>query len=166
MLRDKNLIALSHQHQHALALCVRLDRSIQSGEVDTDAWQAEIQQIFEREIGVHFQAEERALFPAAVSFPELRALVEELLTEHKRLRELFASARKRQLAPSDFRNFADTLSAHIRKEERQLFETMQQKLSADELASLGKALAPALAASSQPCLIPSGATRLRPKISG
>jgi len=45
MLRDKNLIPLSHQHQHALALCVRLDRALQAGEVDAEAWQAEIQQI-------------------------------------------------------------------------------------------------------------------------
>ena len=29
MLRDRNLIPLSHQHQHALALCVRLDRALQ-----------------------------------------------------------------------------------------------------------------------------------------
>ena len=31
MLRDRNLIPLSHQHQHALALCVRLDRGLKSG---------------------------------------------------------------------------------------------------------------------------------------
>jgi len=50
MLRDKALIPLSHQHQHCLALCVRLDRALQAGEVDLEAWQAEIQQIFEQEI--------------------------------------------------------------------------------------------------------------------
>ena len=31
MLRDRNLIPLSRQHQHALALCVRLDRDLKSG---------------------------------------------------------------------------------------------------------------------------------------
>ena len=121
MLRDKNLIPLSRQHQHALVLCVRLDRAIQSGEVDADAWQAEIQQIFEQEVAAHFEAEELELFPAAARLSELRALVEELLAEHKRLRDFVASAAKRQLAPSDLKIFADTLSAHIRKEERQLF---------------------------------------------
>ncbi len=65
MLRDKNLIPLSHQHQHCLALCVRLDRAIQAGDVDLEAWQAEIQQIFEQEITFHFAAEENELFPAA-----------------------------------------------------------------------------------------------------
>ncbi len=68
MLRDKNLIPLSHQHQHALAVCVRLDRALQAGEVDMEAWQAELQQIYESEIVVHFAAEERDLFPAAEKF--------------------------------------------------------------------------------------------------
>ena len=27
MLRDKNLVPLSRQHQHALALCVRINRA-------------------------------------------------------------------------------------------------------------------------------------------
>ena len=78
MLRDKNLIPLSHQHQHCLALCVRLDRAIQAGEVDLEAWQAEIQQIFEQEISFHFAAEEKELFPVAARFPELQPLVQEL----------------------------------------------------------------------------------------
>ncbi len=95
MLRDKNLIPLSRQHQHALALCVRLDRAVQSGQVDAEVWQAEIQQIFEQEIAVHFEAEERELFPAAASRPELRSLVEELLDEHEALRQVFACAATR-----------------------------------------------------------------------
>jgi hemerythrin-like domain-containing protein len=166
MLRDKNLIPLSRQHQHALALCVRLDRAVESGRVDPGAWQTEIQQIFEREIAVHFEAEELELFPAAARLPELRSLVEELQAEHNFLRKLFAAAANRQLTLPDLKNFAEKLSAHIRKEERQLFERMQQVLSAGELAAIGKALEAALANSSQACIIPSEATRLRPKTSG
>jgi len=166
MLRDKNLIPLSRQHQHALALCVRLDRAVQSGQVDAEAWQAEIQQIFEQEIAVHFEAEERELFPAAANRPELRSLVEELLDEHEALRLVFASAATRRLTSDDLRSFAARLSTHIRKEERNLFERMQKLLSIDELAAVGKALEAALADSPQACIIPSDATRLRPKPSG
>ncbi|HEV2715517.1 MAG TPA: hemerythrin domain-containing protein [Terriglobales bacterium] len=165
MLRDKNLVPLSRQHQHALALCVRLDRAVESGRVDPGAWQTEIQQIFEQEIAVHFEAEELELFPAAARLSELRSLVEELLAEHNSLRELFAAAANRQLTLPDLKSFAEKLSAHIRKEERQLFEQLQQKLSADQLAMLGKALEAALANSSEACIIPSEATRLRPKAS-
>jgi hemerythrin-like domain-containing protein len=166
MLRDKNLIPLSRQHQHALALCVRLDRAIQSGEVDAEAWQAEIQQIFEQEIAIHFEAEEREIFPAAAHCPELRSLVDELLDEHKALCQVFACAATRQLTSDDLRSFAARLSAHIRKEERDLFERMQKLLSTNELAAIGKAVETALANSSQACIIPGDATRLRPKPSG
>ncbi|HEV2729604.1 MAG TPA: hemerythrin domain-containing protein [Terriglobales bacterium] len=166
MLRNKNLVPLSRQHQHALALCVRLDRAVESGRVDPGAWQTEIQQIFEQEIAVHFEAEELELFPAAARLSELRSLVEELLAEHNFLRGLFAAAASRRLTLPDLKSFAEKLSAHIRKEERQLFEQLQQKLSAGELAAIGKALEAALANSSQACIIPSEATRLRPKTSG
>src|SRR6266568_3315215 len=79
MLRDKNLIPLSRQHQHALALCVRIDRAIQAGEVDLQAWQVEIHQSFQQEIQFHFLAEEKELFPAAKRFPEFCGLVEGLV---------------------------------------------------------------------------------------
>ena len=65
MLRDKSLIPLSHQHQHALALCVRMDRARPIAEKDLPAWLAEIRQAFEAEIKIHFAAEEAVVFPEA-----------------------------------------------------------------------------------------------------
>lgn len=163
MLRDKNLIPLSHQHQHALALCVRIDRATGSGELEVEAWQAEIQQIYEQEIGIHFAAEEKALFPAAKEFSELRSLVEELLKEHTILREYFARAARREMSENDLQQFARTLAAHIRKEERHLFEGMQQRMTPELLASLGHALEKELANASNACLLPNAATHLRPR---
>jgi hemerythrin-like domain-containing protein len=163
MLRDKNLIPLSRQHQHALALCVRLDRAIQAGEIDLEAWQAEIAQIFEQEIGIHFAAEEKELFPPAAKFLELRSVVQELMAEHARLREMFARAQTRALDENDLSAFALALSQHIRKEERQLFEGMQKVMSAAELGTIGAALDVALKEATQACIVPSDATRLRPK---
>jgi hemerythrin-like domain-containing protein len=86
MLRDKNLIPLSHQHQRALALCVRIERASPIPDADLVAWQAEVAQLFQNEISVHFDAEERVLFPAARRFEELVPLVEELVNEHHELR--------------------------------------------------------------------------------
>src|SRR5580693_2420655 len=68
MLRDKNLIPLSHQHQHCLALCVRLDRALQAGGVDLEAWQAEIQQIFEQEITFHLPPRKKSCFRWLLDF--------------------------------------------------------------------------------------------------
>jgi hemerythrin-like domain-containing protein len=163
MLRDKNLIPLSRQHQHALALCLRIDRAVQAGEADLEAWQAEIQQVFEQEIGFHFAAEEKELFPAAARFPELKPLVEELLTGHTILRDLFSRAAARTLRVAGLQVLVEKLASHIRKEERQLFEEMQKVMKPEELAALGKALDKALADASRTCLLPIRATRLRPK---
>jgi hemerythrin superfamily protein len=161
MLRNQNLIPLSHQHQHALALCVRIDRALQAGEVNLKAWRQEIWQIFEQEIAIHFAAEEKVLFPAGERFAELHVLVKTLREEHEILRNYFARAGACSLNKQELGAFAGTLSAHVRKEERQLFERLQQLAKREELGALGKALNEALAAASDACLVPSQSTRLR-----
>jgi hemerythrin-like domain-containing protein len=157
MLRDKNLIPLSHQHQHCLALCVRLDRALQAGGVDLEAWQAEIQQIFEQEITFHFAAEEKELFP------ELQPLVQELLTGHILLRDFFSRAAARKLHVAGLQALVEKLASHIRKEERELFEGMQRLMKPEELSIVGVALQQSLADASNACILPTAATRLRPK---
>lgn len=151
MLRDKSLIPLSHQHQHALALCVRIERASPIAADDLDSWQAEIAQTFQNEIKIHFAAEEQVLFPAGLRFAELSTLVEELLAEHASLREEFTRAEERTMSAQQLANFARTLSAHIRKEERRLFERMQELLTGDELAILGECLDHALKDATQAC---------------
>jgi hemerythrin-like domain-containing protein len=162
MLRNKNLVALSRQHHHALALCVRLDRALQAGPVDAEAWQREIAQHFEQDAKVHFAAEESEVFPVAARHESLRPLVDELLAEHELLREWFAGAAARSLDPTSLGEFQDSFARHIRKEERQLFEGMQCVMSSDALDAVGLALEKALAGASTACVIPTEATRLRP----
>jgi hemerythrin-like domain-containing protein len=157
MLRDRNLVPLSRQHQHALALCVRIDRAAPVGDADLAAWQAEIAQHFQSEVRFHFAAEEQVLFPAARKLPELIPLVEELLADHTELREYFAQAEVRQMAATELSLFAQRMSAHIRKEERHLFERMQELMTPEELALLGQNLDEALKDAVQACALPSGA---------
>src|SRR5581483_6173087 len=133
MLRDKSLIPLSHQHQHALALCVRIERASPIPAGDVAAWQKETAHIFQSEIQTHFAAEEQVVFPAAQKFEELQALVAELTSEHGELRDKFAAAMAESMAPQDIAALGQLLSAHIRKEERQLFERLQQLLGGDGL---------------------------------
>lgn len=161
MLRNKNLIPLSHQHQRALALCVRIDRASPIAEADLAAWQAEIAQIFQSEIRIHFAAEEQALFPAGRRYADLVLLTEELLSDHEWLRSQFARATTETMTTKAIQGLAARLSAHIRKEERQLFEQLQDRMSADEMASTGRALDQALKESEQTCILPTEATRLK-----
>jgi hemerythrin-like domain-containing protein len=154
MLRDRNLIPLSRQHQHALALCVRIDRASPIAEPDLAAWQAEVAEHFRTEIRVHFAAEEQFVFPAARAFPELNLLVEELLSEHAWLRERFAKAEAQGMSGGEMAEFAQGLSAHIRKEERQLFERLQEVMGERELAAMGQKLEDALKEAKQSCILP------------
>jgi len=160
MLRDKSLIPLSHQHQRALALCVRIDRAPPIPANDLQAWQVEIGQLFEQEIEIHFAAEEGVVFPAAERFSELVPLVEELIVEHGSLRVLFRQAEARCMSAQTLSALGQQLSAHIRKEERQLFERMQQVMNAQELKTLGMQLEAALKDSTRSCILPNKVTKL------
>jgi hemerythrin-like domain-containing protein len=162
MLRDRNLIPLSRQHQHALALCVRIERALPEGSVDLNGWQREIEQHYAQEIRFHFEAEEKLLFPAAGQFAELKPLVEDLRGEHRRLREIFGRAGKRKLNESALREFATLLSGHIRKEERQLFEALQKRMGVEDLNSLGERLTRALEGAGGSCILPQSRVPSKP----
>ena len=158
MLRNKSLVPLSRQHQHALALCVRIDRASPIEDGRLDAWQDEITQHFQQEIRVHFAAEEDLLFPGARKFAELIPLVEELMAEHATLRKEFAQAEVHALSAKSLLAFAKSLSTHIRKEERHLFERLQQLLQPEELGALGATLEVALKGAVDACILPAAAT--------
>jgi len=162
MLRDQNLVPLSRQHQHALALCVRIDRASPIGDLEIGVWQAEIAQHFQNEIRIHFAAEEHVLFPAARRFPALNALIDELLSDHFVLREAFAKAEAHTMTASELKTFAEQMSVHVRKEERLLFERMQELMTQEALAAVGGRLAEALKESSEACVLRSEAARVRP----
>ena len=137
VLRDRNLVPLSHQHQHALALCVRIERGLGSEKPEPQHWQQEIAQLFESEIRYHFEAEEKVLFPFAECAPHLRNLVDELRVEHGSLRHYAAGAAAGGLSVPEIQLIAASLAAHVRKEERQLFEGMQEFFPAEELTRVG-----------------------------
>jgi hemerythrin-like domain-containing protein len=140
MQRDRNLIPLSHQHQHALALCVQIERGLRSEHPNPQHWQQEIARLFESEIRYHFEAEEKVLFPFAQRAPSLRDLVDELRIEHVSLRQYAAGAAAGRLTVPELQLFAASLAAHVRKEERQLFEGIQEFFSLEDLTKAGAEL--------------------------
>lgn len=151
MLRDPNLVPLSHQHQHALALTVRITRALHDESVDLGPWQEEIVQHWNAEIGRHFTAEEEILFPAAVE-AGMGPLVGELLAQHSLLTARVLQARRKEMSRDDLSRFAAELSEHIRIEERQLFETCQERFTPEQLRDIGTRLQQALGGTS--CVLP------------
>jgi iron-sulfur cluster repair protein YtfE (RIC family) len=127
MRRHIGLIPLSHDHQHALALCVMADR-------DSDAAHASanIIQTFDSEILDHFQFEEQVLFPMLAGFEPLADLVAELTAEHVRIIG-FVTELRHMADMAVVRKLCASLRDHVRKEESVLFEQAQELLSAEQL---------------------------------
>jgi len=70
----------------------------------------------------------------------LTKLVEELLGEHQTLRRCLRRAAVGKLDSPAVQGLAQTLSSHIRKEERQLFEELQKLMPAAQMTAIGSAV--------------------------
>jgi hemerythrin-like domain-containing protein len=143
MLRDPALVSLSHQHQHALALCVFIRRALVGDRTPPEIvahWEGEIARMFSDEMRYHFEAEERHLFPAASRHRELSDLVADLRRQHDVLRTQAAAAAVHRLGNAGLSAFVTLLNSHVRLEERDLFEKMQILLPQSEIATLGAAV--------------------------
>ncbi len=137
MLRHPHLIPLSRQHHASLALCVRMARAAKSGSFDGTWWQSEFRNHFEEMLKRHFEIEESVVFAAAREQPELAEMVDELSVERAALRDRLIRVCKGQLQPSELLESGKLLSAHIRREESQLFEGCQQYLSTRKMEFMG-----------------------------
>jgi hemerythrin-like domain-containing protein len=141
MLRDPSLIPLSHEHQHALALCVLVERGL-AADPDAAGLQLQVQNIvgqFDSEMRKHFELEEQILFPVAGTFPSLTNLVSELEGEHRHMRRLveaLRSAPQKEIALE----FSNLLRRHVRKEESVLFEEAQRVFSREQIETVGDLL--------------------------
>ena len=147
MKRDQSLVPLSHQHQHGLALCVLIRKGLESeqdpatGEVDK--LKGMVDALWEVELRAHFQIEENTLFPTILAALEDTLEVVDLLTDqHREIEEIVGSIKTavEDEAVEPLLNLAELLERHIRIEERELFQLVQARLGAAELADLGKRL--------------------------
>jgi hemerythrin-like domain-containing protein len=145
MLRDPSLVPLSHQHQHALALCVQIDRRLASATAcdGVPELAAMVVQHFDSEMRHHFHAEELVLFPVLAKFDATTALVRGLLAEHRTM-EALRDVVNESCDTDAIARFSEVLRLHVRKEEGLLFEEAQRLLSPEQLADLGNRLAAAL----------------------
>ena len=134
MLRDPSLVPLSHQHHNGLALCVLTRRSLSADPSPDNVAKLAGRVIdrYELELVNHFEIEEQVLFPLCRSLP----LVDELVREHRALEALVAGLRAAP-APLLLEQFCSLLSAHIRREENELFEHVQRALPRETLDRAG-----------------------------
>jgi hypothetical protein len=141
MLRDPNLIPLSHQHHNALAMCVLTRRSLRADASPANVGQLARRAIdrYELEIANHFEIEEQILFTAMENALGPIPLLPLLAAEHRQVEDLIAQLRA---APSEdlLERLCGLLSEHIRREESDLFQMAQARLPEAVLRELGAAI--------------------------
>jgi len=139
MLRDPALVPLSQQHHNGLALCLLTERALQADRSESTIRQFAMKAInrYEIELTNHFTIEEQVLFPLIARELGVMPIVADLIADHRSLERMVDEMRTVPSAELLLR-FCDLLRRHIRREENELFQDVQQRLPAVLLAAAGK----------------------------
>jgi len=144
MKRHKALISLSHEHHHGLMLA----QLIKSGSPEFPGLPATISgkvqyavKFYEDNLIPHFKKEEEVLFHRSKSrSSEIDNLIGELTTEHKAIHSLVNELQKSSEPEIELNELGVLLEKHIRKEERELFQIIQDVFTENEMNKLEKDL--------------------------
>lgn len=129
MKRHEQLQDLSREHHLALKLALLARRALTSGESLQIQAATACAMAFVSDLEPHFVREETDVLPMLAQAGET-ALVERTLSEHDEMRRL--AARLPAADPATLERFGELLGAHVRFEERELFEVAQRHLEPDD----------------------------------
>lgn len=138
--RHKSLIPLSKDHYEGLLLAqqIRANRIMMIGwPADPEDRARFVARFYDEHLKIHFTAEEESLFPFVNLYvPQASVLVEELVAEHGRIKDLIARFAKPDVSTveKELSNFSEILERHIRKEERRLFPLFENNAPQEILA--------------------------------
>ena len=127
--RHKALQPLSREHHHGLLLSWKIREGLKRN-IETDRIQKYAAWFFKHQLLPHFEMEEEHVFPLLGNDHEF---VQQALTEHRRLKELFRSTDKTE---EHLRRIEEDLVGHIRFEERVLFNEIQDVATESQLQLL------------------------------
>jgi iron-sulfur cluster repair protein YtfE (RIC family) len=150
MKRHSALVALSHDHHHALVEARRLRRAA-AADNEPSADVAAFRRFFAAVTVPHFREEEETLFPLLVDAEEARPLLVEALLDHQRLHALTAALDGSADVRRSMRELGERLEAHVRLEERELFPLIERLAPAelDRLDSADRPRGPVWGAASE-----------------
>jgi hemerythrin-like domain-containing protein len=134
MKRDPRLCGLSSDHHHALVLARSLVERAVADTLDAEAAR-DLATRFEHEIEPHFRIEEEVLLPA-IALAGGAEIVERIAEDHALLRARAAWAGGGRI--DGLVTFAETLTEHVRFEERELFPFCETKLPASVLDEVAR----------------------------
>ena len=133
MKRDKNIVPLSQDHHFGLLSGWKIKQGIKKN-ISYERIKNYINYHWDNSQSFHFDEEEKILFPYSDD-----ELTQRALDEHKEIRELLKTLNKVE----DFELlilYADKVTEHIRFEERVLFPHLENILTEEQLAEVGKKL--------------------------
>lgn len=140
MKRHKSLIALSQDHHHGLLLSQLIKEGAPEYKglpKDTDGKVKYAMNAWEHELSKHFKSEETVLFPFVKGNDNvLDCILKEILLEHEQIKILFKSLTSVENKDIILNDIGHALEAHIRKEERILFQRIQEIIPDEELNKL------------------------------
>ncbi|MBW8684847.1 hemerythrin domain-containing protein [Chitinophaga rhizophila] len=131
MQRHPVLIPLSQEHQRLLFVCRYLKNDAAAYEgfpLETDAKLAYIVKVFQEVMVPHIQKEEYLFEVCMGRHAEIDLLIRELTLEHQQISRMYSALTENTDMIAAMDVLARSLEAHIRKEERVLFEKIQAEL--------------------------------------
>ncbi len=127
--RHPGLMELSRDHHHGLLLCWKIEEGLKRG-TEPELIKRYVDFFVENHLQPHFREEEEFIFPL---LSQDHPLIKKALAQHELLRQLFA---KNTDLVENLGIIAGALDAHIRFEERELFEEIQRNTPEEQLTAL------------------------------
>lgn len=140
MKRHNAIIQLSRDHQKGLMLAQLLKSNAPAYKglpADLVGKMSYAKETLKLDLKNHFEDEEKILFPIVKARdPECDKLIDELLEEHRFLSQRISQLNESENLVNELDLIGRTLEQHIRKEERILFNRIQDLLNENELEIL------------------------------
>jgi len=133
--RHEALQPLSREHHQGLLLAMKVGKGLKKG-VALNRIKKYVDWFFSHYLESHFEAEEKYAFPI---LGDNHAGIQQALEEHRKI-EAFVKSPMHGIQEEKLIEFKQLLEGHIRLEERQLFNEIQEKASEEELVEMNKHL--------------------------
>ncbi|MEZ4960790.1 MAG: hemerythrin domain-containing protein [Saprospiraceae bacterium] len=130
--RHPGLKELSRDHHHGLLLCWKIRQGLKKG-IAPERIKSYADFFFQHDLENHFQEEEAHVFPL---LEKENPQVKKALAHHQSLVKLFTQNPDEADLTATLNAIADQLEAHIRFEERELFNEIQQAVPEETLQKL------------------------------
>lgn len=132
--RHEAIISFSRDHHFGLLLVWKIRQGLKKA-IDAERISRYVLFFFKEDLEKHFTEEEQLLFCELAVDDRLRKVAE---ADHRAIRQLIGLITESKHNPGLLNQLADLLEKHIRFEERELFNHLQENITEEDLAQIAK----------------------------